>query len=62
MGGGGDGVSGRTRADVEVFDKKLKALDLAHLLAESEADVRTGRTRPARDFLKAFRRAKKISR
>lgn len=48
--------------DVAVFEKTLKALNLAHLLAESEEDIRAGRTRPARAFLKSFKRAKKISR
>lgn len=38
-----------------VFEKKLKALNLGVLLAEAEADVKEGRTRPAREFLKELR-------
>ena len=48
--------------DSAAFEKTLKALNMAALLAEGEADVRSGRTRSARDFLKEFRHAKKISR
>jgi prevent-host-death family protein len=58
-------VNGRPDAillDVAVFEKKLKALNLSGLLSEGEADVRAGRTRPARDFLKALRRGKKVPR
>ena len=47
--------------DAAVFEKKLKVLNMARLLAEAELDVRNGRTRPARDFMKEFKRAKKIS-
>ena len=38
-----------------VFEKKLKALNLGVLLAEAEADVKEGRTRPAREFLKELK-------
>ena len=48
--------------DAAVFEKKLKALNLSLLLAEAEQDIRSGRTRPANTFLKAFKHAKKISR
>ena len=48
--------------DVSVFEKKLKALNLSQLLAESEGDVRSGRIRSARAFLKSFKHARKISR
>ncbi|MEE8167627.1 MAG: type II toxin-antitoxin system Phd/YefM family antitoxin [Candidatus Hydrothermarchaeales archaeon] len=41
--------------DAAVFEKKLKALNLGVLLAEAEADVKEGRTRPARDFLKELK-------
>ena len=56
-------VSGRPDVvilDAEVFEKKLRAFNLLRLLAASEKDIRQGRTRPARSFLKAFRHAKKI--
>jgi prevent-host-death family protein len=46
--------------DVEVFERKLKALNLAVLLNEAEDDVRRGRIRPAREFIREFSHAKKI--
>lgn len=43
-----------------VFEKKLKALNLKVLMNEAEEDIKHGRVRPAREFLKDFkRRAKK---
>ena len=41
--------------DVALFEKKLKALNLALLLAEAEADFKMGRARLARDFLKELK-------
>ena len=46
--------------DAAVFERKLKALNLGHLLVEAELDVKEGRTRSAREFLKEFKHAKKI--
>ena len=46
--------------DVETYEQKLKALNLAGLLAEGEEDIRRRRTRSASTFLKEFKRAKKI--
>jgi prevent-host-death family protein len=46
--------------DVEVFEKKLKSLNLGILLAEAETDVKKGRIRKARDFLKEFKESAKI--
>ena len=46
--------------DVRVYEKHLQAGNLAKLLALAERDVESGRTRPARNFLKEFKRAKKI--
>jgi prevent-host-death family protein len=46
--------------DVEVFEKKLQSLNLGLLLADAEADVRLGRTREAREFLKEFKRGTQI--
>ena len=46
--------------DVEVFEKKLKAINLGALMAEAEIDVKKKRTRPARDFLAELRRDKKV--
>ena len=48
--------------DVAVFERKLKALNLAELLAEGETDIKAGRVRPARAFLRAFKRGKKVPR
>lgn len=45
----------------EVFEKKLKGLNLGFLLAEAEADLAEGRIRPARDFLKEFKENAKVS-
>ena len=46
--------------DVRVYEKHLQAGNLAKLIAPAELDVEKGRTRPARAFLKEFKRAKKI--
>ncbi len=48
--------------DAAVFEKKLKALNLSHLLAEAEEDIYSGRTRSARTFLNSFKHVQKISR
>jgi len=56
-------VNGKADAvliDAEVFERKLKILNLGILLAEAEADVKEGRTRPARDFLKVLKTRAKI--
>jgi prevent-host-death family protein len=46
--------------DAAVFERTLSALNLRSLLAEGEADVAAGRTRPARKAVGALRRATKI--
>jgi hypothetical protein len=46
---------------VRVYEKYLQAANLAKLIAPAEQDLESGRTRPARDFVKEFKRAKKIS-
>jgi hypothetical protein len=43
-----------------VYEKHLRAVNLAKLLAPAERDLESGKTRPARDFLKEFKSAKKI--
>ena len=56
-------VNGRADSvllDVRVYEKYLQAGNLAKLLAPAEREAESGRTRPARDFLKEFKRAKKI--
>jgi prevent-host-death family protein len=40
--------------DVEVYEKKLRAFNLAPLLAEAESGIEKSRTRSARDFLKEW--------
>ena len=46
--------------DAKVYEKQLKAMNLARLLSEAEGQVATGQTRPARDFLDEFKNARKI--
>lgn len=46
--------------DAEVFEKKLKSLNLGMLLAVAEADVKDGRVRNARDFMEEFKKGAKI--
>ncbi|MDD5344270.1 MAG: type II toxin-antitoxin system Phd/YefM family antitoxin [Smithella sp.] len=47
--------------DVDVFEKKMKALNLGLLLAQAEKDVKDGRTKDARIFLKEIKKSAKIS-
>lgn len=57
-------VNGRPDAvllDVEVFEKKLKAMNIGLLLAEAEGDVREHRTREARAFLKELKGSAEVS-
>ena len=56
-------VNGRADSvllDVRVYEKHLRAGNLAKLLAPAERDLESGKTRPARDFLKEFKSAKEI--
>ena len=46
--------------DVAVFERKLKALNLAELVARGEADIKARRVRSARAFLNALKHGKKI--
>lgn len=48
--------------DVHVYEKHLQAGNFAKLLAPAEHDIESGRTRPAREFLKEFKSVKKIQR
>lgn len=48
--------------DVDVFERKLKSINLAVLLARAEADVKKGRTRDAHEFLKELNQRAKLSR
>ena len=56
-------VNGRADSvliDAKVYEKQLKAMNLARLLSEAEAQVATGQTRPARTFLDEFKNDRKI--
>ncbi len=56
-------VNGRADSvllDVRVYEKHLPAANLVKLIAPAEQDVEGGRTRSARDFVREFKRAKKI--
>jgi prevent-host-death family protein len=48
--------------DTQTYEKHLKASNMARLLAEAEADVTAGRTRPIRSFLKEFKHGRKLPR
>ena len=57
-------VNGRADSvllDVKVYEKHLRAGNLAKLLAPAEQDVEHGRTRSTREFVKEFKSARKIS-
>jgi len=56
-------VNGRADSviiDAKVYEKQLKAMNLARLISEAEAQVASGQTRPARAFLAEFKNARKI--
>ena len=56
-------VNGRADSviiDAKVYEKQMKAMNLTRLLSEAEAQASNGQTRPARDFLKEFKNARKI--
>ena len=58
-------VNGKADAvliDARTYEKHLSASNAAKLLAPAEDDVRAGRTRSMRSFLREFKRARKISR
>lgn len=56
-------VNGRADAvliDAKSYEKHLKSINLARILAEGEEDVLAGRVRSARSFLREFKNARKI--
>ena len=58
-------VNGRADAvimDVEVYEKQLKAANLARLVAPAEEKAAEGKTRPMGEFLKEFRDGRKVPR
>ena len=46
--------------DVDVFEKKLKAFNLAVLLAEGEEDIRQGNVESADEFMKDLKKRAKL--
>src|SRR5262245_7438964 len=48
--------------DAAAFETKLKAVNLAELIAEAEASVRAGKTRPVEEFFRELDRETKIPR
>ena len=58
-------VNGKADAvliDARMYERHLKAGNLSRLLRSAEGDVRAGRTRPIRSFLKGFKDAPKVPR
>ncbi len=58
-------INGRADAvimDVDVYEKHLKAANLARLLAPAEEEAAAGKTRPMREVLSEFKNARKIPR
>ncbi len=56
-------VNGRADSviiDAKVYEKQIKAMNLARLLAESEAQVSVGDSRSARTFLNEFKNARNL--
>lgn len=56
-------VNGKADAvliDAKTYQKQLKAMNLARLLAEGEEDIAAGRVRSARSFLREFKDAHQI--
>lgn len=56
-------VNGKADAvliDAKTYEKQIRAMNLARLLAEGEEDIAAGRVRPARSFLRKFKDAHKI--
>jgi antitoxin YefM len=46
--------------DAALYERQLRTLNLAHLLAEAEAEVQAKKTRPVQEFLSELSRAKKV--
>ena len=58
-------VNGKADAvlmDAKTFETRLAAANMARLLAPAEEDVRSGRSRPLRSFLREFKVAHKVPR
>ena len=46
--------------DAKTYQRQVKAMNLARLLAEGEEDISAGRVRSARSFLREFKNAHKV--
>jgi hypothetical protein len=46
--------------NTKIYEKELKAANMAKLLAMGEQDIAAGRTRPIGSFLKEFKHAHKV--
>ena len=61
-----DGKPAVVMMNAATYEQHLHTMNLARLLAEGEADVQAGRTRPVSEFFKELqgrtRRGKKVSR
>jgi len=55
-----DGKPDAVLMDAKTYEKHLKAMNLAALLVQGEADIAAGRVRPARDFFREFMNARNI--
>lgn len=57
-----NGKAGAVLLDARTFERHLSASNMARPLAPAEEDVRAGRTRSMRSFLREFKVARKIPR
>ena len=48
------GIQAKVVNSDDIFEKKLKALNLGSLLYEAENDISTGKIRPVEEFLEEF--------
>ena len=55
-----NGKANAVLIDAATFEKHLSAANMARLLAPAEEDVRSGRTRSMRQFMREFKGARKI--
>lgn len=57
-----NGKAGAVLLDAQTFERHLSAGNMARLLAPAEEDVRAGRTRSMRSYLRELKVARKIPR
>jgi PHD/YefM family antitoxin component YafN of YafNO toxin-antitoxin module len=56
-----DGKADLVIMNAKTYEHQLKVMNLAKLLAEAEAHVSAGRTRPIQEFFDELRRDKDVS-